>query len=374
MNVDMGHLVGDGRNVNLCFHTVDRTRGCDDVVRTSIELPPFGIVVDAVVALDSGDQTHDLFLADLHPTADARPRTDGLLSSFDQVGPTQDEAARLRPNQSLAAGEDHQIEAFVHVLAQTLFRRHVGGAVVHRGDVVFLRHLDPLSSRDLTLRFADVEEEEHRGLLIDGFLEFLARLDLDRLGARRPDLCVEPEAMRLLDDHLVGHAGRIGQHAQLLVVAAGEAGGCPDGEPRGCAATDHCRRYADDFGDLLAGHDLQVNQGDEVLGGLDHRGHDLRRHDRTSERGDDAHAIDDVADAEAFVGHRGAGRAHRRLRRLAATGYAGRRCAHRRGLQEASSRSGSLHVALLGSPAFRIESSRGDAPVRRARRQARYQL
>ena len=82
---------------------------------------------------------------------------------------------------------------------------------------------------------------EHRGgLRADGCGEFvgcgaLLRARLHESDAGQAHHAVVFVALGLLDDHLVGHAGRIGQAGHFLGVCAGDAGGRAE-DQRGCTA------------------------------------------------------------------------------------------------------------------------------------------
>ena len=174
--------------------SIDAAYRLDDVFGAGVEFAALGVMIDAMVALDGGEQSHDLFLADLHAPPHAGAWADGLERGDDEVGITEHKAAGLWSEQSLTAGEDGEIETFVDVLAQPADGGNIGSTVVHGWDAVFLADLDPLRSRDPALGFGDVQEEHHGRALVDSLLKLFPRFDLDGFGASHPNLRIEAQS------------------------------------------------------------------------------------------------------------------------------------------------------------------------------------
>ena len=78
---------------------------------------------------------------------------------------------------------------------------------------------------NLPPRVAGVEEEQHRGPLVDRLLHLFPRFDFDQPHARVADGVVVAHAVRLLDEDLVLHAAGVRQAPDPLRVGPGDAGG-----------------------------------------------------------------------------------------------------------------------------------------------------
>ena len=172
-------------------------------------------------------------------------------------------------------------------------------ASIKRRDVVLLADLDEFLVMDLPLGIGEVEEEHHRRPLVDRFLELLAGLDLDHRHARVADGVVVADAVRLLHEDLVLHAGacRAGG-GSVSGSLAGHAGRRGQRERRGAARGHQGRLAVEQLGDPLAHGVVQVVDADVLARGDLHRGHDLGPHQRPGQGRERAGRVDERADAQ----------------------------------------------------------------------------
>ena len=136
------------------------------------------------------------------------------------------------------------------------------------------------------------------GVVPDGLIELLPRAPvlvarLDQRRAGDSETAVIAVALRLLDDDLALHAGRVGYPGYLVEVAPGHAGRRAERQGRGAAGRDVGRLDAQQVGDVLAGPRQQLGHlyvrvvdGGHRLGDLGHGG-------RTAEHGPVALGVDD---------------------------------------------------------------------------------
>ena len=300
-------MVGDIGHVGRAEHAAYFLERLHHAFRAAVEFAPFGRVVDIQIALDSSNQAHDLFLANLHAPPDATIRTDRFPGGLDQIRTAEQEARGLRPKQALAPGKDHHVEALLDIVTQPIRGRDIRRGVVHGRNAMRLRHFDPFRAFQLAQPIRLVEEEHHGRAIVECPLQFLPRLNPNRLGSDQLHLGLVAGPMRLLLDDLVLHPCRIRQAGQLLIVARSDRSGSSAGNRGRCAAGNHRRWNADELGDAVASLHLQLTQRNKMLRGLEHGVDDLGRHDRTAQ---DRHRADTVdhrfdADPPIYVRRRG---------------------------------------------------------------------
>src|SRR6266446_6223007 len=79
------------------------------------ELTELRLMIHLQIPFHGGEQTAQLLLTHLHAAADSAERRHRWVGGLNQVLSSQQESARLRASQSLAAGENHQIEPQLRV-------------------------------------------------------------------------------------------------------------------------------------------------------------------------------------------------------------------------------------------------------------------
>ena len=193
----------------------------------------------------------------------------------DQVLAAGQDAARLRPQDVLAAAERDEVGALVDQRVQVLGRRQRHRRVDDDGQIVGMG--DRHDVRERQVRDGVVAEVEQGGRVRpDRLLELvgewpLGEADLDQLRACDAQQVVVVVAMAPQHDDLVGHAGRVGQAVHARRVEARDRGGGRHGEAR-CGARGHVGRLGvGGLRDDRPGPRLEVLDADEVARGLGHR-------------------------------------------------------------------------------------------------------
>ena len=95
-------------------------------------------------------------------------------------------------------------------------------ASLKQGILYWLGKADPFVHLDLPRFIGEVAEVHHRGSVIDGGVQLIARLNDYQLRSGGAQLVIERIAMRFLDDDFGFHTREVGQLLDQALVVAGE--------------------------------------------------------------------------------------------------------------------------------------------------------
>src|ERR1051326_2959320 len=291
-------------------HPVDALR-VDDLAVDAIELPeplrdrgavvvPFltlgGGVALAEPIFERGDDADDVLLRYLHRPPQRLVRRAVAPGRLAEPLISEQEPARLRPAEKLAATVNDEIGAAFEPWARVLDM--LGGGVDHDRDAARLRDrgdlLEPHSREMLLL----AEQDDERDRLFEGLVELLAGVDLDDVTADHAHGLVVGEALFSRDDDAVDHAVGEGEAQHLGGVVAGDAGGGAERDGGGAAAGHDAPFGAGQFGDAPARRVHQLVELYQLARGRINRGAHLRQHQAAAMHRADAAAIDERPDAE----------------------------------------------------------------------------
>ena len=254
---------------------------------------------------DGGEDAGQLLLADLHRAAEAVVRVAVGAAAGDQLLRAENEPARLRTADPLAATEDGAGRAEVAgEVPEALDRRNLGGGVDDDRDVALLCDPDHLfdGQRVLGQRSAG-EPDDAGGLVGDRGLQLLGGVaDLDDGGAGLGDRVVVAVALDLLDDDLgLRQAVEVGEGEGVGGVGPGDAGGDGEHDPGGRAGRDVAGLVVGQLGNALADPFLQGVEVDERFGGGRHGLQHFLGHPRAAEAGQGCRGIDDGLETEILI-------------------------------------------------------------------------
>ena len=140
----------------------------------------------------------------------------------DQIFVPDEYPSALWAANGFASAESDEVVTHVGVIPEMRNRRRVSGRVVHARNVVLLGELGPLVHFDLSGGVREVSEVHHRSTFVDGFLQIVARFDLDQLHARGTQLMIEWVAVRFLDNDFRLQASEVRQLLDVGFIVSGE--------------------------------------------------------------------------------------------------------------------------------------------------------
>src|SRR5262249_46951499 len=138
-----------------------------------------------------------------------------------------------------------QVETDFLEAKEVVHRRHVGGRVDQRRDLVLPGNFDKFFVADGPLAGRTVQEEHYRRAIVNSLHQFLAAADFDDPSAGVADGVIVADAMAALDNDFVLHARGVWDAANAARVAAGHAGSRAEHHGRGAARSDQGRFTAE---------------------------------------------------------------------------------------------------------------------------------
>jgi hypothetical protein len=307
---------------------------------------PFTIAGEIVVVAAGGEEiegreeSDDLFLGDLHGTAEAvagQTLEQGLVDEVggrvpelgvvvvvehlkggggDEIAAATEDAGGLRTADGLAAGEADEVGPGGDEAGEVRARGEFSGGVDEDSESVGAGEGHDLGQWGAGV--GGLVEEDGDGVGGEGGLvlpEFgaadtgvaddLVEADVDEFGPGCADGMVVAVALFAGDEELAPHAGGIGEAFHAAGVEPGEDRGGTEGECGGGTGGDEARFGPGVSGDLARGGGLELFEGDGEAGGVEKGGKDLVGHDRAAEAGDGAGGVDDRGEVESAVGGHG---------------------------------------------------------------------
>ena len=259
------------------------------------------------VPLDRRQDADEVFLADLHRSADALVRSGVGGESLDVAPAAEDETRAGRPAQPLASAEQHEIGAGLAKGPQAFDRRQLRRRVDDHGDVTGVRDVGHC-----------LERERARGEVRPGHVQDARRpradrtqqvglgrsacgTDLDEPPARELDRRVVRDPVGGLDEEVAREPVELVGPDDALVHVARHAHDRRQEQARGRSTGYERGLVPRQLRDPTTHCVLQLVQIHEAFRGLPHRLDDWRRHDRPTEVGHRRRTVDDRLDADAPV-------------------------------------------------------------------------
>ena len=168
--------------------------------------------------------------------------------------------ADWRSAKTFSAGESDQVEAHFREAEKILCRRHIGGGIDQRGNIVLFAQRDKFVPFDLSFVAGAIEEEHHRRAVVDGAFQLLPGLDFDELRPGVAHGVVVAVAVGFLDDDFVLHPVGIGDANDLFTILARNASRGCQRQSGGAARTDDRRFALQQLGNALAGGEVKVRR------------------------------------------------------------------------------------------------------------------
>ena len=252
-------------------------------------------MVDGQPPLDGRDDADHLLLVQLHRAAEGASAI--LLEGDESLVGGRVHEVLLAAQEAGGLGGAHVLCAEagyvggLGVAPEVVQGVDLRGRVGYDGHAGVVGYLDGLLQRQHRLGVARTHQVgDGGGIVTDGRLELLPRApvlvaDLDQRRAGDGEAAVVAVALRLLDDDLALHSGRVGYTAYLVEVAPGHAGRGAERQGRGAAGRDVSRLDAQQVGDVLAGPRQQLGHLDVGVVDGGHRLGDLGYGGRAAEHG-----------------------------------------------------------------------------------------
>src|SRR5581483_10852737 len=218
-NKQVRNVVCNRRNKNLGFDGRQGFQTPGDPIGAPAELRLHGGIILTQEPIHRSHQTYNLLFRHFHSAADGvRVWRIVFSRGFDQVFSTQQQARTLRPAQTFAAGEGHQVESHLGVIPKIGDWGNIRRCIIETRHRVLVSHTYPIFPADLT--FTGIKKVGHDGLVRESLPILVESFNFHKANSRISDGMIVSIAMRLLDDDRVFKPIHIGGYADDCRIVA----------------------------------------------------------------------------------------------------------------------------------------------------------